>query len=108
MNLRSYAIAVAAVLLATAAAMADEMTDCANAESGRNVAACTAVIDAPDTPPAVRARAFFLRALARSRLGQYDRAIPDLDGAIRISPDFASALNNRANAYLKLGRPAEG
>jgi tetratricopeptide (TPR) repeat protein len=88
--------------------MADELTECANPESGRNIAACTALIDAAETPPAVRARAFFLRALAHSRLGRYDRAIPDLNGALRILPDFASALNNRANAYLKLGRPAEG
>jgi tetratricopeptide (TPR) repeat protein len=105
---RIYAIATMAILLAPAGAMADDLTECANPESGRNIAACTALIDAPETAPAVRARAFFQRALARSRLGQYDRAIPDLDGALRISPDFGSALNNRANAYLKLGRPADG
>jgi tetratricopeptide (TPR) repeat protein len=99
---------VTAFLLATAGAMADELTECSDQDSSRRFAACSALIDAPDTAPAVRARAFFLRALSYSRLGHYDRALPDLDGALRISPDFASALNNRANAYLKLGRPAEG
>jgi tetratricopeptide (TPR) repeat protein len=95
-------------MLATADAMADDLAECANPGPAHSIASCSALIEAPATPPAVRARAYFLRALSYSRLGQYERAIPDLDGALRLDPDFASALNNRANAYNKIGKPAEG
>jgi tetratricopeptide (TPR) repeat protein len=104
----SSAIAMMAMIWATTGAMADELNGCRSPEPERRIVACTAPIDAPDATPAVRAEAFFLRGLAYSRLGQYQRAIPDFDGAVRIAPRFASALNSRANAYLKLGRPSQG
>ena len=49
-----------------------------------------------------------MRALAYSLKGSYDRAVPDYDEAIRMKPDFAVALNNRAWAYFRWGKPAQG
>ena len=55
-----------------------------------------------------RSTALAMRALAFSLKGQYDRAIADYDSAIAINPNFAIALNNRAWAYYKAGRPLKG
>jgi tetratricopeptide (TPR) repeat protein len=104
----SSAIAMMAIMAATAGAMAEDLKGCDSRDSERRIAGCSALIDAPDTAPLLRAEAFFMRGLAHSRLGQYQRAIPDFDAAIGIVPRFGSALNSRANAYLKLGRPSQG
>jgi tetratricopeptide (TPR) repeat protein len=101
-------IALISVMIATAGAMAEELNGCEDRDPERRIAACTALIDAPDTTPDRRALAFFRRALSWSQLGQYQRSIPDYDAAIRIAPSFALALNNRANAYQKLGKPSQG
>jgi tetratricopeptide (TPR) repeat protein len=103
------AIALIALFVATAAAAADDVSeDCRNQTPERRIAPCTAIIDAPDTAPAVRVEAFFLRALAYWELSQRERAVHDYDQAIRIDPQFAPALNNRADAYLRLGKPEQG
>ena len=36
------------------------------------------------------------------------RRLADYDAALKIKPDFPLALNNRAWAYYKLGRPEDG
>jgi tetratricopeptide (TPR) repeat protein len=40
--------------------------------------------------------------------GQYDSAVRDYDRAISLVPEFPMALNNRAWAYFRWGRAAEG
>ncbi|MCH9808698.1 MAG: tetratricopeptide repeat protein [Alphaproteobacteria bacterium] len=85
-------------------AQADTQQDCFGPENPRRIEACTKLLELP-LPPAERSYAFAMRALAYSIQGLYDRAIPDYDKAIEISPDFAVALNNRAWAYLKDGQP---
>jgi tetratricopeptide (TPR) repeat protein len=105
------AIVLTAIFVATFAAMADEFTlpdGCEGQDLERRIVPCSALIDAPDTAPDVRARAFFLRALSYWHLSQRERAIRDYDEAIRIDPKFAAALNNRADGYLKLGKPKQG
>ncbi len=104
------AIALMAVFVATAAAAADDaMLDaCRSQAAERRIAPCTALIEAPGGAPAVRAEAFFLRALSYWELNQRERAVRDYDEAIRIEPQFAPALNNRADAYLKLGKTQQG
>lgn len=107
------AMALTAFFLAASSAMADEWNvpapgGCDGVEPERRIAPCTALIDAPGTTAAVRAKAFFLRALSYWQLNQRDRAVTDYDQAIRIAPRFAGALNNRADAYLRLGKPSQG
>jgi tetratricopeptide (TPR) repeat protein len=106
------AVAVMSIL-ATSGTMAEEWNvpapgACDSLEPGRRIGPCTALIDAPDTAPQVRAKAFFLRGLAWWELNQRERAVGDYDEAIRIAPRYGSALNNRADAWLRLGKPAEG
>jgi tetratricopeptide (TPR) repeat protein len=103
-----YVIAAVTVVTAAAGAAAQELPGCDSPDPERRIAACTALIDAPDTIPALRADAFFRRGLSYSQFNQYQRAIDDYAAAIRITPGFASALNNRAYSYLKLGEPAQG
>jgi tetratricopeptide (TPR) repeat protein len=109
----SRAIAVTAFIVAASGAMADEWSvpapgGCDSLEPARRIVPCTALIDAPDTAAAVRAKAFFLRGLSYWQLNQRDRAVSDYDQAIRIAPRFAGALNNRADAWLRLGKPSQG
>jgi tetratricopeptide (TPR) repeat protein len=105
------AIATIAAIVAIDCATADDWLmppGCDNSSPERRIQTCTPLIDSPDTAPDVRAKALFLRGLSFSQLNQRERAINDYDEAIRIDPQFASALNNRADAYLKMGQPAQG
>ena len=52
-------------------------------------------------------RAVYDRGVALDALGKVKGAIADYSLAIRLKPNFAPALNNRANAYRRLGRRAE-
>jgi Tfp pilus assembly protein PilF len=52
-------------------------------------------------------RAFYDRGVALDELGQTEDAIGDYSAAIRLEPRHAAALNNRANAYRRIGRLAE-
>ena len=63
---------------------------------------------APRTVRNQLSSAYAMRALGYSLKGQYDSAISDYDAAIRINPDFAVALNNRAWAYFRSGRAQQG
>lgn len=54
-----------------------------------------------------RARALFDRGVVRDELGRPDQAIADYSAALKLVPKMAGALNNRANAYRRLGRLAE-
>src|SRR5262245_59241410 len=49
-----------------------------------------------------------MRGLAYSINGDYEAAIRDYDAAIALNPNFAAALNNRAWAYFRWGKPASG
>jgi tetratricopeptide (TPR) repeat protein len=98
-------------IVAATSAMADGQPiagGCRDAAPELRVAPCSAVIEAPDTTPAARAEAYFLRGLAYWQSGQRERAVRDYDEAIRIAPQFGAALNNRADAYLKLGKASQG
>jgi tetratricopeptide (TPR) repeat protein len=47
------------------------------------------------------------RAVALVQLGQLDRAVADASEAIRLQPDRADYLANRARMYQRLGRIEE-
>ncbi len=103
-------IVVLALLGASAATplRAEVATDCFSEDWGRRVAGCTIIIESNTATPAEKAQAYAMRALALSIKGQYESAIRDYDESIRIAPDFAVALNNRAWAYFKWGRGSQG
>ena len=89
-------------------ARAEVATDCFSEDWNRRIGGCTIIIESNTATPAEKAQAYAMRALALSIKGQYDVAIRDYDEAIRIAPDFAVALNNRAWAYFKWGKGLRG
>ncbi len=103
------AMAAATVFVALCgAARAEVATDCFSEDNERRYAGCSAIIDSPTASDAERSHAYSMRALSLSLKQDYGRAIQDYDAAIGINPNFAVALNNRAWAYFKWGRAAEG
>lgn len=102
-------IALLPLLLAAGApARAEVATDCFSEDWNRRIGGCTVIIESNTATPAEKAQAYAMRALALSIRGQYDNAIRDYDESIRLAPDFAVALNNRAWAYFKSGRGLKG
>ena len=100
---------VALLLAGTMAAVATEDAhECDSPESERRIKACTELIETPGISLARRATAYANRALSYSLRGLYETAIGDYNKAIELFPDFAVALNNRAWAYFKWGRAADG
>lgn len=77
---------------------------CRDDDSERLIRACTAVIRSGRQTPENLARAFFNRGRAWADQGQYDRAIPDFDQAIRLDPEYPDAFNNRGVAYSGKGQ----
>lgn len=88
-----------------AAAMAE---DCFSEDNERRILGCSELIQTPNIDASQLSLAYAMRALAYSIKGMFDLALPDYDSAIRMNPDFAIALNNRAWTYFKLGKPEKG
>lgn len=87
-----------------AAMAADDLHECDSPETERRIKACTELIETPGIGLARLATAYANRALAFSLRSQYETSIRDYNEAIRLVPEFAVALNNRAWAYFKWGR----
>ena len=87
---------------------AEVATDCLSEDWERRISGCTAIIESPDTSQDQKAVAYATRALALSLKGQFERSIDDYDSALRLEPNFAVALNNRAWAYHKWGKGVKG
>jgi tetratricopeptide (TPR) repeat protein len=92
------------LVLLPATGRAEVATDCFGEDWERRIGGCTAIIESPQAGGPEKAQAYAMRALAFSVKGEYEVAIRDYDAAIRIDPNFAVALNNRAWAYFKWGR----
>lgn len=82
--------------------------DCFENDNERRISGCTELLGKENLAPEVAALAYATRALGYSLRGEYDKAIPDYDRALRINPYFAVALNNRAWALYKSGRTEAG
>lgn len=95
------------VVLAPLTARGD-IEGCFADQSARRIEACSEVIQTPGIDTNRLSLAYAMRALAFSLRAQYETAIRDYDAAIRLNPSFPVALNNRAWAYFKMGRPATG
>jgi len=91
--------------IATAQALDQQWARCRGEYSDRLIPACTAVIQSHRQTPENLARAFFFRGRAQAANGQFDRAIDDLDQAIRLDPGFPDAFNFRGVAWVGKGQP---
>ena len=83
-------------------------TDCLSEDWERRISGCTAIIESPTASHDEKAVAYATRALALSLKGRFDQSIDDYDQALKIEPNFAVALNNRAWAYHKWGKGVKG
>ena len=63
------------------------------------ISACTAVIDNPKERPATLAAAHAARGDAYREKGEFDKAIDDLDQAMKLDPRNGTAIYNRGLAY---------
>src|SRR5262245_65309300 len=101
-------LAAAAALALATPVLAQVQHECHNGDWDRRIDACTDLIATPGLETEALSSAYASRALAFSLRGQHDIAINDYDEAIRLVPNFAIALNNRAWAYFKSGRAEKG
>jgi tetratricopeptide (TPR) repeat protein len=67
----------------------------------------TTAIDSQMLPRGDLARAYFDRGVTLDELGRTNDAIADYSRALEQVPRYATALNNRANAYRRTGHYAE-
>lgn len=101
-------VAIGLTLAVPVSAQGLDNHECYSAYNDRSIMACTELLETPGLSAEAQSAALAMRALSHSLKGAYDRAIQDYDRAIVLMPDFAVALNNRAWAYFKSGRPALG
>lgn len=106
------AFAVAAILSMTPA-RADDVGTCNSSWEGQAavdtqaaVDACTRLIEAGSLSGDDLEGAYSSRGSAYSHLGQYVRAIQDLNEAIRLKPDDPLAYDERGDAERKMGNAA--
>lgn len=64
------------------------------------LAGCTRLIDRTKEPPKNRANAYVRRGMAYLSLRDFDRAVLDLDQAIRLDSKMTDAYGNRAVAHI--------
>jgi tetratricopeptide (TPR) repeat protein len=81
--------------------------DCYSQDVDLKIKGCTDLLKAPLSTEE-RARAYASRALGLSMKGWYAEAIRDYDRSLELVPDDSVPLNNRAWAYFRWGKPAEG
>jgi tetratricopeptide (TPR) repeat protein len=104
------AILLAAVLTsallapARAQTLEQQWAWCRDGYSERLIRSCTAVIRSGRQSRDELARAYFNRGRAWSDQGQYDRAMPDFDEAIRLDPDYPDAFNSRGVTWAGEGQ----
>ncbi len=75
-----------------------QMLQCDSPDPGRAIIGCDAVINSNATPD-IKSIAYGRRGVAYERRGDYDRAIADLNAAVRIDPKSVNALRVRGNYY---------
>jgi tetratricopeptide (TPR) repeat protein len=102
-----------ALIASTDDARADDWDGCRSDEPDRVIASCTKVIETPGIDLDGLGEALLRRGLGYHNLSQFQRAIGDYDEVIRILPKSntkyrAITHNNRAGAYLDLGKPSQG
>jgi tetratricopeptide (TPR) repeat protein len=108
MSTTSLALAGSILLSITATELrAASAVDCFSADTELKIKGCTELLQG-NLSPADRADAYAARALGFSIKGWYAEAIQDYDRSLAITDDNPTTLNNRAWAYFRWGKPAEG
>jgi tetratricopeptide (TPR) repeat protein len=93
--------------IATSPAHAASALDCFSKDMELRINGCTELLKSP-LGPDEKAQAYASRALGLSIKGWYAEAIKDYDRSLELVPNSAVPLNNRAWAYFRWGKPAEG
>lgn len=82
--------------------------DCYNEDIETRIRGCTELLTRNGLSVETRSGAFATRALGYSLKRDYGRAIEDYNQSLALIPNFATALNNRAWAYFRWGKAAQG
>jgi tetratricopeptide (TPR) repeat protein len=96
------------MLAGVSRAQAASDNDCYNEDVETRIRGCTELLGRSGLSTEARSSAYATRALGYSLKRDYGRAIEDYDKSIKLIPNFATALNNRAWAYFRWGKPREG
>ena len=88
-------------LLGAGAALADEAGDCGHPVPDRSIRDCSLIVERIGTTPRQLVDAYISRGAAHLIMGDFDRAITDLDDALRLSSNDPEAFTTRADAYLR-------
>ena len=83
-------------------------TDCYNEDVETRIRGCTELLNRRGLPVETRSGAYATRALGYSLKRDYGRAIDDYNQSLALIPNFATALNNRAWAFFRWGKAAQG
>jgi tetratricopeptide (TPR) repeat protein len=97
------AAALFAVAAPAAAASRADWDACKGDDPDRSIAACTRIIQGRGETAKDSAIAHHKRGLAYKSKGNFDRAIADLNEAIRLDPKYAEAYSGRGLAYGNKG-----
>ena len=96
--------ALVVALLLTGPAAAADAEDCASNTPAVSIPACSRIIAQARDPDDKIAEAFANRGKAYMLGNQFDRAIADLDEALRRKPTHGDARHNRGVVYLQKGQ----
>jgi tetratricopeptide (TPR) repeat protein len=98
-------LAAAVLALGATAAQADRLADCKESRIGAvRIIACSEVIDAKTTTPAVLVAAHRARAEAYAERAAYNDAIADYSEALRLKPDDGDSFYGRGQARLAINQ----
>lgn len=103
--MRTLLIAVIAASVLGASAKADMIDDCLqDTDEKKRIDACTQAIESGQWSGPDLAWAYNNRGAAYDDLENFDRALSDLNEALRLDPGDADTLFNRANTLCSMGQ----
>jgi tetratricopeptide (TPR) repeat protein len=92
-------IVIAAAIATTGCSRQINQMKCASTDPDARITGCTALLQSNQDSNPHRAVIFNNRGTAYQAKGDNDRAIPDFNEAIRLSPTYADAYRERSVSY---------